>query len=62
MVAFSSCSCVFDNRSCAPKLYADSERSGLTANIAEATDVLDSELTWAGVRPLVEQISAGGKE
>lgn len=46
----------------APKLYADAERSGLTADIAEATDALDFELTWAGGRPFVEQISAGGGE
>jgi hypothetical protein len=46
----------------APKRYADAEHSGLTADVAEATDSLDFELTWGGGRPFVEQISAGGGE
>ena len=46
----------------APKKYASPEHSGLTADITEATNSLDFELTWGGGRPFVEQISPGGGE
>ena len=46
----------------APKSYADAERSGLTADITEATDSLDFQLTWGGGRPFLEQVSASGGE
>ena len=46
----------------APKMYADADRSGLTADITGPTDSLDFELTWGGGKPFLEQISRGGGE
>jgi hypothetical protein len=38
----------------APKKYADYATSGLSRDVAEATDSMVIELTWAGGKPFVE--------
>jgi hypothetical protein len=40
----------------APKKYADYHTSGLTVDIAEPTDSLRFDLTWAGGKPFIEKV------
>jgi hypothetical protein len=44
----------------APKKYCAPATSELTANITEATDSLEFNLTWDGKKPFDERIGGGG--